>query len=62
VVIAAFLESFLWVAAFCYCLGKAYKKADHWSQKILAAVMTVAFILLRHVLPSAKKPAAHSSP
>lgn len=47
--IAAFVESFLWVAAFCYCLGKAYKKADHWSQKLLAAVGAFLFCALRLV-------------
>lgn len=50
VVVAALFESFLWVAAFCYCLSKAYKKADHWSQKVLAAVLSLAFIVLRSVL------------
>ncbi|KIW58415.1 hypothetical protein PV05_02937 [Exophiala xenobiotica] len=48
-VLAAFLESFLWVAAFCYCLRKAYKKANHWSQKLLAGIVTVAFVILRGV-------------
>ncbi|KAI1613302.1 chitin synthase [Exophiala viscosa] len=48
-VLAAFLESFLWVAAFCYCLVKAYQKADHWSQKVLCVIMTIAFFLLRGI-------------
>lgn len=48
---AAFLESVLWVAAFCYCLVKAYQKADHWSSKVLAVFMTVAFVILRYALP-----------
>ncbi|KIW22458.1 uncharacterized protein PV07_12342 [Cladophialophora immunda] len=49
IILAAFLESFLWVAAFCYCLAKAYMKADHWSQKVLAVLLMVAFTLLRGI-------------
>jgi chitin synthase len=48
-VVAAFLESFLWVAAFVYCLAKAYIKADNWTQKILAVLLSVVFIILRRV-------------
>ncbi|KAL9103987.1 MAG: hypothetical protein Q9163_001007 [Psora crenata] len=47
VLLAAFLEWFLWLAAFLYCLIKVYVKAEHWSIKILAIVMMVAFTLLR---------------
>ncbi|EXJ83267.1 chitin synthase [Capronia coronata CBS 617.96] len=46
---AAFLESVLWVAAFCYCLVKAYQKADHVSSKILAGFLTVVFVVLRGI-------------
>ncbi|KAJ9614666.1 hypothetical protein H2200_002803 [Cladophialophora chaetospira] len=49
VVVAAFLESFLWVAAFLYCLSKAFAKADHWSQKILAVLFSILFIILRGI-------------
>ncbi|KIW41604.1 uncharacterized protein PV06_07147 [Exophiala oligosperma] len=48
-VILAFFESFLWVAAFVYCLAKAYQKADHWSQRLMAIVMIVAFITARGI-------------
>ncbi|KAL2397556.1 Chitin synthase D [Exophiala dermatitidis] len=48
-VAAAFLESVLWVAAFCYCLVKAYQKADHWSSKALAAFMIVIFVSIRGI-------------
>lgn len=48
-ILGAMLESFLLLAAFCYCLAKAYQKADCWSQKLLAAVMTVVIITLRYV-------------
>lgn len=46
---AATLEWFLWISAFIYCLYKVYVKADHWSIKVLAAVMAVAFTALRYV-------------
>ncbi|KIW14303.1 hypothetical protein PV08_07085 [Exophiala spinifera] len=48
-VLLAFFESFLWVAAFCYCLGKAYQKADHWSQRFMAVVMTLCFVIVRGI-------------
>ena len=51
-VAAALLESFLWVAAFGYCFAKAYKKADQWSQKLMAGFMTVAFTIIRYDLAS----------
>lgn len=47
--IAAFLEWFLWLAAFMYCLVKVYQKAEHWSVKILAVVIAIAFSALRCV-------------
>ncbi|KAH3010437.1 hypothetical protein KXV73_006881, partial [Aspergillus fumigatus] len=42
-VLAAFLEWFLWIAAFLYCLAKVYQKADHWSIRFLAVTMIVLF-------------------
>ena len=45
--LAAALEWILWLAAFLYCLYKVYQKADHWSIKFLAVVMTILFTLLR---------------
>lgn len=45
--LAAVLEWILWLAAFVYCLTKVYQKADHWSIKVLAAVMIILFTLLR---------------
>ncbi|TVY49440.1 Chitin synthase D [Lachnellula occidentalis] len=47
VLLAAFLEWFLWLAAFLYCLVKVYQKAEHWSVKILAVVVAIIFTLLR---------------
>lgn len=47
VMCAAFLEWFLFLAAFLYCLVKVYQKAEHWSIKFLAAVMMVVFTALR---------------
>lgn len=45
--IMAFLEWFLWLAAFLYCLIKVFKKAEHWSVRLLAAVMMIIFTALR---------------
>ncbi|PYH48462.1 chitin synthase D [Aspergillus saccharolyticus JOP 1030-1] len=47
--IAALLEWILFLAAFIYCLVKVYRKADHWSIRVLAIVMIVLFTLLRGV-------------
>jgi len=48
--IAAFLEWFLWLAAFMYCLVKVFQKAEHWSVRLLACVIALAFIALRYVV------------
>ena len=48
--VAAFLEWFLWLGAFLYCLVKVYQKAEHWSVKILAVVVAIVFTLLRSLL------------
>jgi hypothetical protein len=45
--LAAFFEWVLWLAAFLYCLVKVYQKADHWSVRVLALAMMVLFTLLR---------------
>ena len=47
--LAAFLEWFLWLAAFLYCLVKVFVKAEHWSIRILAVVMMIGFSALRSV-------------
>ena len=47
--LAAFLEWFLWLAAFLYCLVKVYQKAENISIKVLAIIMMVLFTLLRSV-------------
>lgn len=51
VMLAAFLEWFLWLAAFLYCLVKVYQKADTWSVKVIAVIMMIAFFALRFVPP-----------
>lgn len=48
--VAAFLEWFLFLAAFLYCLCKVYTKADTYSVKILAVVMMILFTALRFVV------------
>jgi chitin synthase len=45
--LAAFLEWFLWLAAFMYCLVKVYQKAEHWTVKVLAVVIATIFTGLR---------------
>lgn len=52
VMIAAFLEWFLWLAAFLYCLVKVFQKAEHWSIRLLAVVMMIGFTLLRYFVES----------
>lgn len=45
--IAAAVEWFLWLAAFCYCLSKVFAKADRWSTRVLAVLMIVIFLVMR---------------
>lgn len=47
VMCAALLEWFLWLAAFLYCLGKVFQKAEHWSIRVLAVVIMLLFTALR---------------
>ncbi|KAI4216114.1 MAG: hypothetical protein LQ351_001613 [Letrouitia transgressa] len=49
VMMAAFLEWFLWLAAFLYCLVKVFRKAEHWSIRLLAVVMMFGFTALRGI-------------
>lgn len=49
VMLAAFLEWFLWLAAFLYCLVKVFRKAEHWSIRLLAVVMMFGFTALRGI-------------
>ncbi|RMZ74724.1 hypothetical protein DV737_g5801, partial [Chaetothyriales sp. CBS 132003] len=49
ILLAALLEWFLWLAAFAYCFCKAYQKADHWSQRLLAVVLMAVVLLFRAV-------------
>lgn len=46
--IAAFLEWFLWIAAFLYCLWKVFIKAEHWTVRVLAILVGIVFTLLRY--------------
>ncbi|RAL66125.1 hypothetical protein DID88_005796 [Monilinia fructigena] len=49
VMLAAFLEWFLWLAAFMYCLFKVFQKAEHWSVRVLAVIVAIIFFLLRAI-------------
>lgn len=48
VMLMAFLEWFLWLAVFLYCLWKVYQKADIWSIKALAVLNAVFSIAMRY--------------
>lgn len=52
VMIMALLEWFLWLAAFVYCLYKAFRKAEHWSINVLCVVVGIAFVAFRFVSTS----------
>ncbi|KAA8897432.1 chitin synthase-domain-containing protein [Sphaerosporella brunnea] len=47
VMIAALLEWFLWLAAFLYCLVKAFQKAEKWHSRVLAVVVMILFTAFR---------------
>jgi chitin synthase len=62
VIVAAFLEWFLWLAAFCYCLWKVYHKAENWRTKILAIAPSPFFVTFKFVADNGEtKSAAHIS-
>jgi chitin synthase len=50
--LAAFLEWFLWLAAFLYCLWKVYQKAETWTIRLLAVLNAIFFIGMRYVAPT----------
>lgn len=50
--LAAFLEWFLWIAAFLYCLWKVFVKAEHWTIRVLSVVVAFFFTALRYVADS----------
>ena len=47
VVLAAFFEWFLWLAAFLYCLAKVIQKAETIGIKVMALGMMISFSVLR---------------
>lgn len=47
IMLAALLEWFLWLAAFLYCLIKVFKKAEHWSIRVLSGIIMILFTALR---------------
>ncbi|KAI9730277.1 MAG: hypothetical protein M1834_006041 [Cirrosporium novae-zelandiae] len=49
VMMAAFLEWFLWLAAFLYCLVKVFQKAEHWTIRTLSVVIMIMFAVLRGI-------------
>ncbi|KAH7375588.1 chitin synthase D [Plectosphaerella cucumerina] len=49
VMLAAFLEWFLWIAAFLYCLWKVFVKAEHWTIRVLSVAIAVVFTTLRAI-------------
>ncbi|KAI0020232.1 chitin synthase-domain-containing protein [Xylariomycetidae sp. FL0641] len=49
VMVAALLEWFLWIAAFLYCLWKVFRKAEHWTIRLLAVIIGVLFCGFRFI-------------
>ncbi|KAI0974660.1 family 2 glycosyltransferase [Xylaria arbuscula] len=47
VMLAAVLEWFLWIAAFLYCLYKVFRKAEHWTVRVLAVILSILFVAFR---------------
>lgn len=47
IMLCALIEWFLWLSAFCYCLCKAFSKADRWSTRFLVILMLTLFVILR---------------
>lgn len=47
----ACVEWLLWLMAFLYCLLQAFRKAEHWSIRVLCMVVGLSFLLLRCVVP-----------
>lgn len=45
--LAAFLEWILWLCAFLFALYKVYQKAEHWTTRVIAAIMMFLFTFLR---------------
>lgn len=45
--VAAVLEWFLWIAAFMYCLYKVFRKAEHWTIRVLTVIIGVLFCSFR---------------
>lgn len=49
IMVAAVLEWFLWIAAFLYCLYKVFRKAEHWTIRVLAVIISILFLAFRYV-------------
>ncbi|KAJ8115753.1 hypothetical protein ONZ43_g4596 [Nemania bipapillata] len=47
IMLAAVLEWFLWIAAFLYCLYKVFRKAEHWTIRVLAVIISLLFLAFR---------------
>ena len=48
VLAAAFLEWFLFLAAFDYCLVKVFQKAENWTVRLMAVIMMICFSTMRY--------------
>ncbi|KAI8635249.1 family 2 glycosyltransferase [Xylariaceae sp. FL1651] len=49
IMLAAILEWFLWIAAFLYCLFKVFRKAEHWTIRVLAVIIAILFCCFRFI-------------
>jgi len=55
IMLAAFLEWFLYLGAFLYCLSKAFMKAEHISVRIVSLIIGTLFAGMRYVSRPLKK-------
>ncbi|EED21623.1 chitin synthase D [Talaromyces stipitatus ATCC 10500] len=47
--LAAFVEWFLWLAAFLFGLVNVYRKAEHWTTRVIAVFIMTVFSILRSI-------------
>lgn len=48
-ILAAFLEWFLWLGAFLFGLVNVYRKAEHWTTRVISVFIMILFSMLRYV-------------
>ncbi|KUL88685.1 hypothetical protein ZTR_05066 [Talaromyces verruculosus] len=48
-ILAAFAEWFLWLGAFLFGLVNVYRKAEHWTTRVIAVFIMILFSMLRSI-------------